>query len=438
MKTLKRAILFFLLNCLCEYAFTQTVIPGKALPEWKEGFMDLHHINTGRGNAAFYIFPDGTTMLLDAGELSPLDERTFTPRNASIKPDSSKKPYEWIVDYIRRVAPEKERTVLNYSLITHFHDDHFGAWYPSAPASSEGNYVLSGITGVGDLLTIQRLIDRGWPDYNYPYNIRKMASKYGGGEIAFNKTMQNYFTFTEWQRRSGLIMSGLIPGSSRQILLLRHPADYPDFFIRNVKENQWIWTGKDSSVANYFLSSDSLKPSTWADENALSLAITINYGPFSYYAGGDNPGNIFPGDNPFREVEKPIASAIGEMDVALMDHHGNRDAVSAYMIQTLRPSVWIGQTWSADHPGQETLIRLTSKYIYDHPGDLFATNMLQANRYVIGPLIDRSYKSQQGHIVVRVLPGGKTYYIIVLDDTRADIPVKAVFGPYTSKSHKTR
>jgi hypothetical protein len=53
---------------------------------------------------------------------------------------------------------------------------------------------------------------------------------------------------------------------------------------------------------------------------------------------------------------------------------------------------------------------------------------------VIGPLIDRSYKSQQGHIVVRVLPGGKNYYVIILDDSKEDMPVLHVFGPYNSKA----
>jgi hypothetical protein len=76
---------------------------------------------------------------------------------------------------------------------------------------------------------------------------------------------------------------------------------------------------------------------------------------------------------------------------------------------------------------------MTTPYLYPGDRDLFSTNMLEANRIVIGPLIDRSYKSQQGHIVVRVLPGGKTYYVIILDDTKTDMPVKSVFGPYTSK-----
>jgi hypothetical protein len=83
--------------------------------------------------------------------------------------------------------------------------------------------------------------------------------------------------------------------------------------------------------------------------------------------------------------------------------------------------------------GHEVLIRMTTPYLYEGPRDLFATNMLEANKIVIGPLIDRSYKSQQGHIVVRVLPGGKTYFVIILDDARANMPVKAIFGPYTVK-----
>ena len=44
---------------------------GQPLPPWREGWLDLHHINTGRGNAAFYILPDGTTIPSDAGEPRP-------------------------------------------------------------------------------------------------------------------------------------------------------------------------------------------------------------------------------------------------------------------------------------------------------------------------------------------------------------------------------
>jgi beta-lactamase superfamily II metal-dependent hydrolase len=430
--------IFFAGILIYKFYVVQTIIIGEPLPAWKKGYLDLHHINTGRGSAAYYVFPDGTTMLLDAGELSPLDQRTFTPRNSSITPDSSKKPYEWIVNYIKQVAPPSNNQSIDYGLITHFHDDHFGAWYPNAPVSTSGKFLLTGITGVADLLPVHTLIDRGYPDYKYPYDIKRLAKQYGGGEIEFGHTMKNYFDFTSEKQAGGMKMVSLKTGSNQQIRLLHDIKAFPSFFVQNVKANQWIWTGTDSATAQHFPAIDTTNRKTWPDENSLSLALTINYGPFTYYTGGDNPGNVFTGDNPIRDVETPIAKAIGKVDVATMDHHGNRDAVNEYMVKTLSPAVWIGQTWSSDHPGHEVLVRVTNRNIYSDERDLFATNMLEANRLVIGSLIDRSYKSQQGHIVVRVMPGGGSYYVIILDDSKTSIPVKAVFGPYTSKSNKNK
>src|SRR6218665_3401599 len=78
---------------------------GDRLPAWQSGWLDLHHISTGRGDVAYYIFPDGTTMLFDAGEEDPTDPRTTSARNTIIRPNDSKKPYEWIASYIKQVAP---------------------------------------------------------------------------------------------------------------------------------------------------------------------------------------------------------------------------------------------------------------------------------------------------------------------------------------------
>jgi len=40
---------------------------GEPLPQWTPGTLDIHQISTGRGNAALFILPDGTTLLVDAG-----------------------------------------------------------------------------------------------------------------------------------------------------------------------------------------------------------------------------------------------------------------------------------------------------------------------------------------------------------------------------------
>jgi hypothetical protein len=78
------------------------------------------------------------------------------------------------------------------------------------------------------------------------------------------------------------------------------------------------------------------------------------------------------------------------------------------------------------------LHRLYSSRLYPGPRDVFATNMLEANRLVIGTLMDR-LKSSQGHVVLRVDPGGDFYRVIILDDSAETFIVKAVYGPYHSR-----
>jgi hypothetical protein len=442
MKKTLSAIAFacILFPAAASYAQTagNTIIaePGKPLPPWKEGYLDLHQVNTGRGNAAFYILPDGTTMLFDAGELDPSEARTTSRRNTPIRPDNSKRPYEWIAEYIGQVSPAKEKTVIDYAVISHFHDDHFGSWYPDAPLSADKSYALTGITGVGSLLPIHNLLTR---DYNYPVPPERQMRPAGPGAMSLEdnhyfRTWKNYLAFVAAGRQKGMVAGFIKAGSTTQIRLLHNAAAYPSCYVRNVKSNGWIWTGKDSTAEQYFPPIDTANRRTWPDENPLSNVLVIHYGPFSYYTGGDCSGNVFLGDSAWRDVETPVARAIGEVDVAMMDHHGNRDAVNAFQIKTFKPKVWIESVWTADHPGHETLIRLTSPLLYPDKRDLFATNMMEANELVIGPLIAQAYRSRQGHILVRVLPGGESYYVIILEDGDRTRLVKNVFGPYTSKS----
>jgi beta-lactamase superfamily II metal-dependent hydrolase len=128
--------------CFTSISFTpQAQIPhkGEVLSPWKEGYLDLHHINIGRGNVAYYILPDGTTMLFDAGEQEPTDPRTLSRRNSGIRPNDSKRAYEWIAHYINQVAPQGRKAVINYAILSHYHDDHMGAWYEQAPSLRKQN-----------------------------------------------------------------------------------------------------------------------------------------------------------------------------------------------------------------------------------------------------------------------------------------------------------
>ena len=141
---------------------------------------------------------------------------------------------------------------MDYALITHFHDDHFGSWYQSAPVSSSGKYVLTGIAGVGELIPIRHLVDRGYPHYNFPVDFDTYLNKQGGRESVYHKTIENYHRFVQRQQELGMTPALLKAGSRSQIVLQHKPKNFPGFYVQNIKANGLIWTGKDTATLQHF------------------------------------------------------------------------------------------------------------------------------------------------------------------------------------------
>jgi hypothetical protein len=88
--------------------------------------------------------------------------------------------------------------------------------------------------------------------------------------------------------------------------------------------------------------------------------------------------------------------------------------------------------WAVSHPGRGILERIYSEQVYKGERDVFFTNLLEEAKVTVGDLLPQ-LKSTNGHVVVRVEPGGKTYRILILDDTDEVRRVKAIHGPYLSR-----
>src|SRR5438445_9712871 len=101
----------FLYALLAFPAFAQQI--GQPLPSWTPGTLDIHQINTGRGNAALLIFPDGTSMLFDAGEGGNVPPRGTVP-----KPDATRTPGERIGRYILHMLAFDSSPSLDYGFLT--------------------------------------------------------------------------------------------------------------------------------------------------------------------------------------------------------------------------------------------------------------------------------------------------------------------------------
>ncbi|MEP7367677.1 MAG: MBL fold metallo-hydrolase, partial [Acidobacteriota bacterium] len=297
---------------------------GEPLPAWTAGTLDIHQINTGKGNSALFVLPDGTSLLVDAG-----DGAHTPPRGTPPKPDGSRKAGEWIARYARHMLAHDAAPALDYVYLTHFHDDHIGA-----------------ITDVGERISFRALIDRGWPSYDYP------APQAG---------LQGYRTWAEGLSKSGSVkVDRLKPGRNDQIVLKRAPKSYPNFEIRNIAANGEIWTGVDTNTRQHFPPLAQLKKDEYPSENMCSLAFRLSYGKFDFFSGGDMPGARYDWAPLWNDVETPVAQAVGPVEAMILDHHGNRDSTNAFLLSTLRPLVFLISVWTSNHPGEDVWHRLNS------------------------------------------------------------------------------
>ena len=392
--------------CVCIAALSSSLATGQSvgepLPGWAPGYLDIHFINTGRGDAALLVFPDGTSLQVDAGD-GGWDEGP--PRGVVRKPNDSRTAGEWLARYAARALAHDTNPKIDYAFLTHLHSDH-----------------MAGFEDLAANIPIGKMIDRGWPNYDYPVPVESNSE--ATAHIAFLKRAGKAGT---------LQVEKLRPGSNDQIVLLRDRRAYPQFEVRNIAANGEVWTGLAANTRQHFPTNyRDLPKQDWPSENQCSAALRISYGAFDFYTGGDMPGQLQPGQPRWMDLETAVAKAVGPVEIAAANHHGNRDSTNAFFVESLRPRFWILQVWSSDHPGHDVLARMLSKRLYPDDRFVLATNMPVANRQVIGPLL-AELLSAQGHIVIRVEPGGQSFRALILEDSDESMRVKAVFGPFTSR-----
>lgn len=361
--------------------------------DWQEGYLDIHQISTGRGNVAWMIMPDGTTMLVDMGDLGTdnYQQEIMNPR-----PSASKSPAEWVAQYIENFSkPLEKGTKTDYAFITHFHGDHIGSFDNTAISRPGMAYKLHGITHLAELVDIDKIVDRGWPDYNYP-SAEQVSSSNGG--------LGNYTSFMKLRNDNGKTNEQFVVGSDTQFPLKYDPDSYPEFSVRNVAGNLDVWTGTGTGTSHMSFST--------TDENEFSCAIRISYGDFSWYTGGDIKSSL---------TEDAVAKACGPTDVVVCNHHAYKDAMHNSFVRQMQAKAYVIPVWDYYHPEAEPLRWMLSTDLY--PGDrmVFAAGLVENNRIRLGENGEKIKPA--GHIMVRVYEGGDTWQVFVLNDSSTDYEI---------------
>ena len=356
----------------------------------------MHHIDTGRGNATLLIFPDGTTMMIDAGAAGQATPGTLAPAH----PDDSRSPGEWQARYVLAHAPGKR---LDYFLATHIHPDH-----------------VSGLADVQAAVPIHTCIDRSFPHYRPSQQ---------PAEASF---ANQYLALLRRRTQAAQPVETAQVGSVEQITLERQPGSFPDFRAVILAANGDVWNPGTHAVESR-LRDLPAKSGIQGNENLFSVAVRFTYGNFSYFSGGDLTFDTHDGREALLDMESPVVRAAGRTEVAVADHHGYFDACGPNFTNVLDAQAYIIPSWEIGHPGTAQMQRMLGAWGNGATRDVFTLDLLPANA-----LLNRRFasqlRSQGGHVVVRVAPGGSTFKIFVLDATVENGSITGVFGPYTSRA----
>ena len=384
---------------VCGSASASDAVAGDVLPAWSSGIFDIHHIDTARGNSTLLIFPDGTTMMIDAGAVVTAAAGTINPA----RPNGSRRPGEWLGRYALAHAPSPQ---IDYFLATHLHNDH-----------------IDGLADVDTLIPIGTFLDRGFP--HYAANQRPPAGA----------SVEKYFDLLRSRAAAGKRVEAVVVGSTRQIVPRDESASRTHFSARTLCANGNVWNRATGKV-DAFLAGLPSSQSAHGYENNFSVATRFEYGPFSYFNGGDLNCDTFDGRSPALDTETPAVRSAGRTEVALADHHGYFDACGPAFTKALDAQAYVIPAWDIGHPGSAQMQRMLGAWddaYSDARRDVFSLELLPQNA-----LLNRRFagqlKSQSGHVVIRVAPGGRTYMIYTIDSTLERGHITGVFGPYTSRA----
>lgn len=384
---------------------TSDVVVGKPLPLWSEGYLDIHMINSGSGECAFYVMPDGTTMIVDVGELSPDFGDTRVPK----RPNDVVRPYKTYANYIKHFMPEGKSEV-DYLHISHFHIDHFGdhRWESEAEVSPIG-YRKIGPMALYDEVPFRNILDRAYPNYLEESQVPSIAD---------SLIINDWRIFIKHGEQNNKLQGARFTVGEEQIKLLYNKEKYSNFKTFNICANGY----------GYYIKSGATTPKRNGSKgdpgNPASCGFYLQYGNFDYVSAGDITSAP---QNRMAYYFRDCADGT-KLDALKGGHHLSSNSWGGQMQNYMFPTVVLNHNFYKKQPD----IGLLNNTVFNVTNQVFTTNAhpdaLVENADTYAKLAGHS-----GHITLRVAPGGDSYYVYMLDDCDFDYRVKSIHGPYTSK-----
>lgn len=399
----------------------EKVVPGEGQPyaeaaPWRRGEMELHFIYTGRGESAFYILPDGTTVVNDVGDLFVYDGKTLEPTQLDEipwRPRADLLGGECVSRYIRRRTKTRK---LDYLLLSHWHEDHFGAQWLRAKTLADGRKVC-GMALLGEDFDFGEFFDNQHDDFG----------KYNSADDKRSLGMMRDFLARQAER--GMTHERFRVGALNQIRLMHDPDGEfaQSFSIRNIAANGVVWTGRGEEVENCADAHFERIGRTHISQNELSMSLRVNYGKFAFLSSGDLNQNFLDAKGEKRNWEAICGRAAGKVTVCKSNHHGSWQSMSREFLAAVRADVYVSCIWHRRQLNYGNMPDLASPDFAPGGALVCPTCAPEWARVQAPGAAWWRNVAPTGHVVVKVAPGGGSYRVYILDSATEEDRIKYVY-----------